>query len=324
MKKKRILSIGIPTFNRENELKVCLESILGQIDGYEDMVEIVISDNASTDNTKAVIKGIASLWRKVKIIYHCNNENRGPDFNILKCISLSSGEYIQLLSDDDILLPGAIHYILSIIAGEKPDYIYLNFGFLDKYRIRRKDYMNGILAQFKESDSKGYHNKDMFLDYVGIYITVLSAMIYRSELVKAIPNKEKLIGTRFIQSHLALLIISNARKIFFASKCCVIIRDANSGGFNLFDVWIKSYKKLILKTAVESGFDKKICQRVFKRSCQNEISSMIYYIRSNNIGFGLRNRKTVILYTWMYPTLWKYLYPATFLPLDILDIIQMV
>lgn len=39
---------------------------------------------------------------------------------------LSKGEYIQLLSDDDILLPGAIEKVLNLINTQKPDYINLN------------------------------------------------------------------------------------------------------------------------------------------------------------------------------------------------------
>ena len=50
----KLLSICIPTYNRAQFLPALLESIITQINGHEDKVEIIVSDNASTDNTKQI------------------------------------------------------------------------------------------------------------------------------------------------------------------------------------------------------------------------------------------------------------------------------
>jgi abequosyltransferase len=51
-----ILTIAIPTYNRDFILSKALDNLLPQLSIYEDDIELIISDNASTDNTQEVIK----------------------------------------------------------------------------------------------------------------------------------------------------------------------------------------------------------------------------------------------------------------------------
>ena len=114
------LTIAIPTYNRCDLLRQTIESVLNQrIDG----IEVIVSDNASTDSTKAMME---KFCQESDIRYFCNSENLGMDRNFLNCLQKARGEYIHLLSDDDILLPGAVEKIMSLIEQEKPGYINLN------------------------------------------------------------------------------------------------------------------------------------------------------------------------------------------------------
>ena len=61
-----LLSICITTYNRANYLGDCLSSIVEQFDNREliDQIEIMISDNASADNTTDIIKGFSDqIWK---------------------------------------------------------------------------------------------------------------------------------------------------------------------------------------------------------------------------------------------------------------------
>lgn len=95
MSKIRI-SICIPTYNRANILKRRLSHILKS---NLDEIEILICDNASIDNTEAVVKS----FKDPRINYHCNSENLGYDGNIIKCAEYAKGEFIFFLSDEDII-----------------------------------------------------------------------------------------------------------------------------------------------------------------------------------------------------------------------------
>jgi glycosyltransferase involved in cell wall biosynthesis len=110
-----ILSVAIPTFNRVDKLKKCLESLLAEIAGKP--VELLVSDNASQDGTQAYMEEICR--EHPEVTYIRNSENVGPDRNFLNCYNRASGEYVYLLGDDDVLLPGAMDAILETLA-KKP------------------------------------------------------------------------------------------------------------------------------------------------------------------------------------------------------------
>jgi glycosyltransferase involved in cell wall biosynthesis len=97
------LSIAIPTYNRAYLLKASVEKIFAEIDKYNlhDKVEIVISDNASKDNTALVVNSFDS--EKYQIVYNKNEQNLGVIKNILKLVELSNGKIWMFYGDDDEL-----------------------------------------------------------------------------------------------------------------------------------------------------------------------------------------------------------------------------
>jgi glycosyltransferase involved in cell wall biosynthesis len=97
-----ILSIAIPTFNGSAYILDTLDSIQNQLDDCKSKIEIVISDNASNDGTDILIKNYQRN-STVKIVYSKNSENLGFDKNVDFCIQKSSGKYVWLLGDDDLL-----------------------------------------------------------------------------------------------------------------------------------------------------------------------------------------------------------------------------
>lgn len=107
MDNEKLLTIAIPTYNGANTISNMLEILLPQCD---ERVEILISDNASTDNTKLIIDKYIEKYEN--IIYVRNAKNIGPDSNYLQCMEMSKGKYTLLLSDDDILIEEKfMHYI---------------------------------------------------------------------------------------------------------------------------------------------------------------------------------------------------------------------
>jgi len=96
-KKKPLISIGIPTYNRANGfLKNAIESALSQTYGN---IEVIVSDNCSPDNTPEVVKSI----KDNRIRYFRQKENIGPNNNFNFCVSQARGEYFLLLQDDDLI-----------------------------------------------------------------------------------------------------------------------------------------------------------------------------------------------------------------------------
>lgn len=110
-----LLTIAIPTFNRSGCLKERLLEIQQQAD---ERVQVLVSDNCSTDDTEAV----AQTWQhKIPHLrYHKNQTNVGFDKNILTLYELAETRYIWFLSDDEHILPDAIGKVLSAVIEHEP------------------------------------------------------------------------------------------------------------------------------------------------------------------------------------------------------------
>ncbi|MDP3229859.1 MAG: glycosyltransferase family A protein [Acidovorax sp.] len=93
-------SVLLPTRNGGGFLENCIRSILEQ--GYEDM-ELVISDNANTDQTPQIIRQFANDPR-VRILRLETPVSVTDNWN--NALSASSGDYVLMMGDDDYLLPG--------------------------------------------------------------------------------------------------------------------------------------------------------------------------------------------------------------------------
>ena len=98
-KKIPLVSICIPTYNAEKTIVDTLESIINQT--YQNL-EIIISENASKDNTLALLNNFNDP--RIKIYLSSETTPRGEQ-NWNKCIELASGDYIAIFHADDIYMP---------------------------------------------------------------------------------------------------------------------------------------------------------------------------------------------------------------------------
>jgi glycosyltransferase involved in cell wall biosynthesis len=92
-----LVTIGIPTYNRAGiSLTSTLDSALNQ--SYPNL-EIIISDNCSTDNTSQTIRG----YNDERIRYIRQAKNIGSNNNYNACLNAAKGDYFLLLHDDDLI-----------------------------------------------------------------------------------------------------------------------------------------------------------------------------------------------------------------------------
>jgi glycosyltransferase involved in cell wall biosynthesis len=119
MRKKYIsglVSIGLPTYNRADLLKRAIDSLLGQT--YQN-IELIISDNCSSDGTRKLCERYAAADSRVR--YHRQNENIGIIANGLYVIKEARGEYYMWASDDDWWNPKFIE-LLKNSLDRNPEY----------------------------------------------------------------------------------------------------------------------------------------------------------------------------------------------------------
>lgn len=112
-----LVSIGVPTLNGAKRIGKALNSIFNQ--NYAN-IEIVISDNGSTDNTEEVVRSYADHDPRIK--YFKQPQNGGLAFNFEFVLQNATGKYFTWLSDDDELLPNILKSYVDYLENN-PDFI---------------------------------------------------------------------------------------------------------------------------------------------------------------------------------------------------------
>ena len=225
MNESPILSICIPTWNRCNFLKCSLERLLSQIKEIQPAdLEIIVSDNASEDETALVVKDF--IERGLPISYNRNMENLGADGNFLKCMQIAKGKYIFLVGDDDYFRPGALHYIVETI--KKGDY-----GLVHLHEF----------GKFNNSECIVYDDVNLFLNQVSIWITFMSGNIFLREAYDKIDNPQMYMKTNLLQMPFYIQAAFMRKENIIINKTLFdysLDGDSN-GGYNFYQVFLDNY-----------------------------------------------------------------------------------
>lgn len=116
---KELVSILIPVYNREN---LVAESICSALRQTRANVEVVIVDNASTDNTWAICQDFAARDSRVRIFR--NESNIGPVRNWRRCMELARGTYGKILFSDDMMAPDFLEKSLPYLQDETVGFVF--------------------------------------------------------------------------------------------------------------------------------------------------------------------------------------------------------
>ncbi|EGK8090632.1 glycosyltransferase [Campylobacter lari] len=100
---KPLVSVIMPTFNREDYVSFAIESILNQ--SYLNF-EFIIIDDCSTDSTYSIIQEYAKNDNRIVVLR--NERNKGIVYSLNSCIEICKGKYIARMDDDDVSLPERI------------------------------------------------------------------------------------------------------------------------------------------------------------------------------------------------------------------------
>lgn len=317
MIKDKLLTIAIPTYNGSKTISDMLNILLPQID---DRVEVIISDNCSTDNTADIIRKYLQKYKYIRYIR--NKKNIGADRNFLQCMLLASGKFCMLLSDDDILVEGALTKILCFIE-ENPN---VSLAFL--YTVSFKDKYIDIMhcKNFKEYSRKPLNNivttdKKEFFSYVGRQWGFTSSFLWNTERCKNIEKPEKFFGSYWLQSYIHILCSNNKNdKLGIIAGPCIA-----AGGYGIipnydaYEVEVVSFKKMLDFAHAKAGYDNeqliklwlwKVCF-ILKRTL----------IKERGSGKKITSFKNVFKYLKKYPYVWIHLFPYLLLPESLCKII---
>lgn len=295
----QLVSILIPVYNRENFIEATIQSALNQT--YEN-IEVIIVDNASTDNTWKITQDYLSKEHRIKAFQ--NETNIGPVRNWERCIDKASGEYGKILWSDDLIasefLEKTIPYLNNnqdvgfVFTGTEIFYdgsdVKQDSYFIGQTGIyNSEEYINGVLFEGKYPVSPGcalFRIKDL-----------------RQNLLVDIPNK---VGSDFamhaIGNDLLIFLLTahqykrfafvNERLSYFRAHEGSISIQSNDGKlplhYNLVSAYfVESYRKDLIKKLNMTLWN---LLRVYKNSSKkfriNKISD--FYINNDNFNLDYK------------------------------------
>lgn len=119
---KPLVSVVVAAYNIETYLSDCLDSVLAQ--DYENL-ELIVVDDASTDNTASIIENYKQKDRRVRMLRQ--TKNSGPSAVRNAGMDLSKGKYILFVDGDDLLCRNLLSETVS--CAEKHELDEVIFGF---------------------------------------------------------------------------------------------------------------------------------------------------------------------------------------------------
>lgn len=103
------LAICIPTRDRAALLAQCLDHLRG----FRLPLEVVVTDNASSDDTPRVVRAFAKTFER--FVYHRHERDIGPARNMDSALRLATAPYLWVLSDDDIAYESALAFLTGCL-----------------------------------------------------------------------------------------------------------------------------------------------------------------------------------------------------------------
>lgn len=278
MNKQPLLSICIPTYNRADYLDKTLATILPQAKMAYEEVEVIVSDNASTDNTYDIVKKYQSDY---DCLYYSKNIENIKDRNFPTVIGLAHGVYRKLCNDTLLFNDNSIINLLVII----------------------KQFINNRQIIFFSNTSPKHDQKvideidslDNFVRYVSFRVTWIGSFGIWEEDFYSIINKFDMCESRLWQSSIVFqLFEKKARAIIINTQLFsnqeVTKKDLSYG---LYTVFYENYLKLYDPYISKQLITQKTITYLRKDLLMNFFSNWVicYYINEDR--FIIRDNKFI-------------------------------
>lgn len=176
-----LISIIVPIYNAEKVIKRCIESISRQ--SYE-MLEIILVDDGSTDQSLEICEDMSEKDSRIKIIHQNNGGvSRARNTGLKK----ATGQYIMMVDSDDYLYEKAVELMIKEIKKNKADLAICGFerGTDEAFHFQVDASMESSVIDRREALNRIYKNDYCALQYVAPW-----AKLYARKLFEKIKYPE--------------------------------------------------------------------------------------------------------------------------------------
>ncbi|MGC8728544.1 MAG: glycosyltransferase family 2 protein [Elusimicrobiales bacterium] len=325
------LSICIPTYNRAEYLPDLFDSIFSQVNNdNEDLLEVVVSDNASGDDTIEVVNSYKNKFKN--FVYFRWDRNMGADANFLKVVELSKGEYCWLMGSDDKILDNGIDRVLEFLNKNKG---------ISGLSVNRKAYNKNFQFEIKIKPIIKDAKKDIILKDFNVFLELfhywgyISGQVIRRELWNKVINNTGEKIKEYFNAYVHVYVIS---RMFLENGCwgyihspCVGWRSDNDsflsdlGTIKRMKLDVVGYEKILRDLF---GSDSRVYKEINKEILLAHIRNHLFEIKFNSRDLKFKDYIKIfnILHPYYkrYLIFWFFHVPLLFCPLFVLKIIKKI
>lgn len=267
-----LLTIAIPTWNRAVHLRRMLNALLPMTVDFADRIEIIVSDNASSDDTPAVLADACGDRPDVRVLR--NATNIGGDGNIANCFRLARGTYVWIMGDDDIPKSGFIPALLDLLERNAPDLIYAPSEWLPE--VLHANQGRPFDPQRWITMSRGD-----FARYVNVWVTFISGIVVRRAHAANRPDIATFDGSLLIQLSWVLPALKNGTRFVVFGDEPILATAGNTGGYAAVKVFGATFPTLV---AQELGRDSIEYKAMVGRAVAGYLPQLIWGVRTGTVG----------------------------------------
>ena len=282
-----LLSICIPTYNRAEYLRKALENITSD-PAFNESIEIVISDNASVDNTRDVGEEYSSRYKNIR--YFRNEENM-RDANFKMALHRARGKYLRLSNDTLRYRPGALSLMINKISESSEE---------SGLFFYRTSIFSTPEDNYTVSDING------FLQYASYFIGWIANFgLWKADL-DCLKVPRLYTELMFVQVAWTLEILKKHKHttVYFGDFHYTE-EPAKKGTYNLFKVQQSNLLRILRNYGLKGLALEREKYRLFRYHIFPLLYSYVYC--KNETGFNLTEpHKTIIKEYWYHP----YIYAA--------------
>lgn len=284
---KPLLSICIPTYNRAEVLKENLTNIVS-LSEFDDEVEIVISDNASTDNTEEIARDFALKYHNIKYYRNMNNVR---DYNFELTMNRATGFYIKLQNDWLQLTDDGLKYVKSKIKEH----------IIDKTPLFFTD--NNIYTK-KKSDIIVCNSLDEYIQSISTFVTFIGIFGAWKEQWENIRDKNKYVKLLLCQNDWSYQLVNNRKGCIIYNKKVANVIPVPLGvrsGYNWFKIHLDNYYQIMMPYIDLGLIEKETIRKDKKYLLKHFIPELLNtYVLLNKNPYFKYDTKGTFFYFWKY------------------------
>jgi len=258
------LSVCIATYNRCKFIGETLDSILSQIPPE---VELVVVDGASPDNTPEVMASYVLTYPAIR--YYRESENSGIDADYDKAVGYATGQYCWLMTDDDLLKPGAINRVLAELDGLR-DLVVVNaetrIADLTEVLVPRQLVVDGDRSYIKDGSESFFSECTNYLSFIGGVVIRREFWLER--------DRKSFYGSLFV--HVGVIFQQpRIGNVYVIADPQIVVRYGNAMWTSRgFEIWSFKWQGLVWSFA---GFTDMAKRRVCHPAPWKRIKTLFYY-----------------------------------------------